>query len=341
MSMMSEPAGRRSAAGMRGMDALIAFSRVMLAVCCFAPSLGAQGPALASAPGRMIDVGGRRLHLLCSGQGSPTIVLEAGASSFAIDWTLVQRELDRTNRVCSYDRAGLGWSDSSATRGNESHDLHRLLGSAGERPPYILVGASRGGLLARAYVAEYPVEVAGLVLVDPSSEDRLFTMLGGEGVLIASLTAEQLQTTFPRRPVHAPRRPPQTGAPFDRLPPDLYRQRIILDERLIASIPETLPPEFIATAQERERAMLARLLAARSVTPHPLGDRPTVVLSRGDERNGEREAVHAALASLSTNSRHSVIAGAGHEIHLFDPGSVIRAARDVALAIRSKAKLPQ
>lgn len=316
---------------------------LVAAVWLFAAGLGAQQPDLPPAPGKLVDVGGRRLHLICSGQGSPTVVLEAGASAFAIDWTLVQRALDRSNRVCSYDRAGMGWSDSSsaATRAGDAVDLHNLLRAAGERPPYVMVGASRGGLLVRAYALDYPDEVAGCVLVDPASEERLFTRLGGEAVLIASLTPEQLRSTFPTFPVRVPRRRPQTGAPFDKLPPELYQQRVKLDERLIASVPDMVMPEMIATAQERERALLARLLASRSAGQYPLGDRPTVVLSRGDERNAEREEVHAALARLSANSRHTVVAGAGHEIHLFEPEAVIRAVRDVVQAVRGKTQLPR
>lgn len=142
-------------------------------------------------PGRLIDVGGRRLHLLCSGEGSPTVILEAGASSFAIDWTLVQREVSRSNRTCSYDRAGMGWSDPTTptTRASSAVDLHALLEKAGERGPYVLVGASRGGLLVRSYLEAYPDDVVGFVFVDPSTEDRLFTMIDGQAMAIAETTA--------------------------------------------------------------------------------------------------------------------------------------------------------
>ena len=293
-----------------------------------------QLPDLPPAPGKLVDIGGRRLHAICSGQGRPTIVLEAGASSFAIDWTLVQRQVEKTNRVCSYDRAGSGWSDPADPASSTARDLQTLLKGLGERPPYVMVGASRGGLMIRTYLLEYPDDVAGLVFVDPSTEDRLFTMLNGQGILIAELTAEQLATTFPRQPVAVPRRKPQTGAPFDKLPPDLYQARIKLDERLIASTPEMVAPEIVGAAQERERALLARLLATRAAAPHPFGDRPTVVLSRGDEQNAQREAAHAALARLSTKGRHAVIAGAGHEIHLFQPDVVIAAITEVAKAVR-------
>ena len=85
-------------------------TRALLLVLSITSLVRAQAPTtLPPAPGRLIDVGGRKLHLLCSGQGEPTVVLEAGASSFAIDWTFVQREVSRTNRTCSYDRAGSGW----------------------------------------------------------------------------------------------------------------------------------------------------------------------------------------------------------------------------------------
>jgi pimeloyl-ACP methyl ester carboxylesterase len=306
-----------------------------------APQHSPTQAELPAAPGRLIDVGGRRLHLLCSGEGSPTVILEAGASSFAIDWTLVQREVSRTNRTCSYDRAGMGWSDptSPANTAPSAVDLHTLLEKAGEHGPYIMVGASRGGMLVRSFLAEYPDEVTGFVFVDPSTEDRLFTMIDGQAIAIAEVTAEQLRSTFPKQAVRVPRRRPQTGAPFDKLPPELYQLRVRLDERLIASIPDTVSAAIVATSQESERAFLASLLATRK-EQHPLGSRPTVVLTRGDEPNEGRASSHAALSTLSSNSRHSIVAGAGHEIHLFDPPAVITAIADVVLAIRERTTLP-
>ena len=316
------------------------FAPVLLGAMIPLTGLTGQLPDLPRAPGNLVDVGaGRRLHLLCSGRGSPTVVLEAGASSFAIDWTLVRQTVDRSTRVCAYDRAGMGWSDSAAVPGSEANDLHRLLRASGERPPYVLVGASRGGLLIRRYLADYPSDVAGLVFVDPATEDRLWIMLGGRALLFAALTPSQLDSTLPRAPVAVPRRPVQTGAPFDKLPPELYDARMRLDARLVASLPDTMTPEMIATAQRREQAFLAQLLASRAATPHPFGDRPTVVLSRGDERNAGREEVHAALARLSTNSRHAVVPGAGHEIHLFEPDAVVRAILDVLRVIRENGRL--
>jgi len=314
--------------------------QLLLRIFCFASIAAAQPAELPAPPGKLVSIGERKLHLLCTGKGAPTIVLEAGASAFAIDWTLVQREFEKTNRVCSYDRAGMGWSDPPpATGATDTADLHQLLTAANERPPYVMVGASRGGMLVRAYLAEHPSEILGLVFVDSATEDNLWLMHRGEAVMFAKMTPAQVAETLPKQPVTPPRRKPQTGAPFDKLPAELYQQRVRLDERLIASIPVTLSPEWIGNNQERERAFLARLLATRSSST-PFGDRPTVVLSRGDERSQDRESVHAALAKLSTNSRHSIIAGAGHEIHLFQPAAVIVAITDVLHAIKEKTPLP-
>jgi len=122
--------------------------------------------------GHLVDIGGRKLHILCSGQGSPTIILVAGAGAFAIDWNLVQLRIDSTTRVCSYDRAGLGWSDSGyaeETLEETISDLHKLLQAAGEKPPYILVGASIGGIFVQAYQRAFPNEVAGLVFTNSSN----------------------------------------------------------------------------------------------------------------------------------------------------------------------------
>jgi pimeloyl-ACP methyl ester carboxylesterase len=288
-----------------------------------------------------VDIGGRRLHLLCSGTGGPTVVLEAGASAFAIDWTLVQRELATTHRVCSYDRAGSGFSDAPASGApTVERDLHELLRIAGETPPFVLVGASRGGLYVRSYQADYPNEVVGLVLVDPATEDRLFTYFNGKAVTIASLTAEQWRTTFPQRPVAIPKRRPQTGPPFDALPRDVYDLRIKLDERLIASVPDTVSAEFIATVQEGDRALLSKLMTLRARQQHQLGDLPLVVLTRGLDSPPDLQSNHAGLTTLSTNSRHSVVSGSGHEIHLFRPTIVVQAITDVLTAVRDKSRLP-
>lgn len=315
---------------------------IFCATLLAAAPLSGQIIDIGAPPGKLVDIGGRRLHLHCTGSGSPTVVLEAGASAFAIDWALVQHEIAKTNRVCSYDRAGSGWSDpvTEGSRGDVALDLHAALQAGGEKPPYVMVGASMGGLYVRLYQDRYPDEVVGMVLLDPSHEDRLFTMFEGKGVTIASLTAEQYRSVFRPGPVRVPRRSPQTGAPFDRLPRELYERRIVLDRRLIESVPEVVPFDAVISSAERERARLARLREIGLKNAHPFGDRPLVVLSRGVDSSQEMRDVHASAARLSTNSRHTVVAGAGHEIHLFEPPAVIQAIMDVVVAGRDKSRLP-
>ena len=318
------------------------FASVLCSALLAATPLLAQLSDIGAPPGRLVDIGGRRLHLYCTGSGSPSVILEAGASAFAIDWSLVQPEIARTNRVCSYDRAGSGYSDPSkvvTTPATVVLDLHAALQAAGVKPPYVMAGASLGGIYVRMYSISHPGEVVGMVLVDPAYEERLFTMFEGKPVTIASLTADEVRSTVSPGPATIPRRSPQIGTPFDLLPHELYDLRVKLETRLIASIPISAPHDVVAALAEGERAALARLHEIGTTQDHPLGDRPLVVLTRGlDSSQGLKDA-HAALALQSTNSRHTVVAGAGHEIHLFKPAAVVQAIQDVLEAVSTGKKL--
>lgn len=130
------------------------------------------------APGKMVDVGKHSLHLNCSGKGEPTVILEHGLGWTSVEWSLVQKEVEKFTRVCSYDRAGYAWSEEGElprTSERFADELHDLLKEAEVPPPYILVGHSYGGINVRVYADKYPDEVAGLVLVDPSHEKQ-YTM---------------------------------------------------------------------------------------------------------------------------------------------------------------------
>src|SRR5258708_2230017 len=116
------------------------------------------------APGRLIDLRGWRLHFNCSGEaspGRPVVILEAGAGDFSVDWTLVQPLVAPSARVCSYDRAGAGWSDLGPrprTMRQQVWELHAVLEKAGEKPPFVLVGHSYGGWLARIFAETFPAD---------------------------------------------------------------------------------------------------------------------------------------------------------------------------------------
>jgi pimeloyl-ACP methyl ester carboxylesterase len=129
-------------------------------------------------PGRMVEVHGRRVHVVERGAGMP-VVLEAGIAGTSLGWTLIDEALAVGARVLSYDRAGLGWSDSSKTPctvAQAAVDLRDTLSAAGVPAPYILVGHSYGGLIVRHYAAKYSDDVAGLVLVDPVDPREWFPL---------------------------------------------------------------------------------------------------------------------------------------------------------------------
>lgn len=130
-------------------------------------------------PGATYDVGGHRLHLRCSGAGSPTVVLVSGLGGMSSNWARVTPAVAATTRVCAYDRAGQGWSEDASHPQDGlavATDLHALLAAAHEPAPYVLVGHSTGGVYAMTYAAQYPAQVAGMVLLGSATPEQ-FTAL--------------------------------------------------------------------------------------------------------------------------------------------------------------------
>src|SRR5687767_4572673 len=124
-------------------------------------------------PGRLVDVGGHRLHMLCTGAGAPPVLLESGIAASSVMWTAVQPQVATFTRVCAYDRAGFAWSDPPScprTFQRIVDELEIVLDDAGIREPTVLVGHSLGSLIVRAFAARHPERTAGLVLIDPPTE---------------------------------------------------------------------------------------------------------------------------------------------------------------------------
>ena len=135
------------------------------------------------APGASYSVNGRPMHLYCTGHGFPTVILDAGGGNDWLIWQKVQPEVAKTQRVCSYDRAGTGWSELQPgvqDAKNIAIELHQLLKQAGEKKPFVLVAASVAGFYARDYIDAFPTEVAGLVLVDSSTPEQIAEIPGSE-----------------------------------------------------------------------------------------------------------------------------------------------------------------
>lgn len=152
-----------------------------------------QDAAAYPMPGRSIDIGAHALHLDCAGAGSPTVVLQSGLGETSTAWHRIITEISRTTRVCAYDRAGQGWSDSAGAPQDAralAADLDTLLDRAGEAGPYVMVGHSSGGLYAMTFAAEHPADVAGMVLLDatnPFAGSELAARSGGRNGPLALL----------------------------------------------------------------------------------------------------------------------------------------------------------
>lgn len=265
-------------------------------------------------PGRMVDVGGYRLHIYCEGDGLPAVIFDSGTGGFSLEWTRVQKVLSRRTRVCSYDRAGYGWSDMGPlprTSGRITRELHILLEKAEVTGPYILAGHSFGGYNAQLFARNYPEETAGLVLIDSSHPEQ----------------AER----FPAREPRA-KRPAPPGSHTHNifrllLHPKYPGENVLAASRIIRSWHHRLT--------WREEMNAFPLSAKQVQESRPMPAVPVVVLTRGtrvwpyNAYGNEMERVwmelQDELTELGANPVHLIAERSGHMIHLEQPGLVISA----------------
>jgi len=301
-------------------------------------------------PGKLVNIGTHRLHLLENGHGSPTIILEAGLMSSVLSWSEIQRTLAQSYRVVSYDRAGLGWSDLGPmprTAERMVEELHTLLERAAIPPPYVLVGHSFGGLTMPLFAARYPQETAGVVLVDPvapaewnppSEQDRKRAEIGATvsrraallcriGVIRfvaflltsgATKLAGRLVRLISRE---APTESGSVSSPwFWNLPAEERRMAAIfwVQEkfcRTIASQLENLPGSAVRVSELGEFC-----------------SKPAVILSAKSTPPKRREQ-HAAIAQRLPKGRYVLAEESSHWIMQDQPGLVLDAVHDVARSV--------
>jgi len=274
-------------------------------------------------PGRRYDVGGFKMHIDCIGQGTPAVILESGLGDSYVSWRKIQPEIAKFTRVCSYDRAGLGYSESASgprTSKIIAEQLHALLQAAAVPSPYVLVGHSMGGFDVRLYASLFRSEVAGMVLVDashPDQENRFPPEVKNmEGTWLRE--SEFLEYTMP------------FGVP-----------RILgfCDEDPIVRAAEC----NWQTARESVAEMKAfSESAAQVAATGSLGDMPLVVLSHDPDKHSSElpediakptndawEKMQEELAHLSTLGTQVIAKNSGHYIQLDRPDVVIDAVRRV------------
>jgi pimeloyl-ACP methyl ester carboxylesterase len=283
-------------------------------------------------PGRLVDIGGHRLHIWCMGAGKPTVILDSGMGGGAFTWPRVQPDVARFTQVCAYDRAGLGYSDSSPaprSSGQIARELALLIERGGVQGPVILVGASFGGLNTRIVASEYPERVAGLVLVDASHEkqrERYAAAGLDESVPFALRLAVMSASVGLLR-----LRGETLGPDPDNADPSVRRYvqaTVHRTSRYQASYGELM-----------QWSQSAKDVAASRRTL----DIPLVVLTAGIS-SGPGEEIHQELqrdlATLSTRACHVIARRSRHVITADEPGLVVEAIRAVMEAGKDGRRRP-
>ena len=293
-------------------------------------------------PGQLVDVGGYHMHLYCIGQGSPTVVLDSGMGDNWLVWRKTQPQIASFAYVCSYDRAGLGWSDPSPQPRSSrvmAQELHTLLHKAGVPGPYVLAGHSLGGYNVRMYASLYPTDVLGVVLVDSAHPDF----------------DNHLSTKFQRLP-----------SLLSQFAMDSNRKLDRIGDMIPFGIPRLMgwcgadPPEFRSMAravgcrvspfrESHEESVHFREDGEQVRAAGSLGNRPLVVVSRDPLKlwtelptdvekdiNQANEAMQQELARLSSASSRVIAKGSGHYIQIQRPDVVIEAVHKVVEQCRQK-----
>ncbi len=312
---------------------LLIFTLVLVALTWTAGSIAKDILAAQyQAPGKLVDVGGYRMHIHCVGEGSPTVVMEAGLNDFSLQWSAVHTEISQFARVCVYDRAGFGWSEASPhprTVATMVSELHTLLQNAEVEGPYVVVGHSFGGIVVREFTHQYPDEVTGMLLVD-SAHEQHFVRIPAFATLTEAMASQfKLFATLNSFGVMAlsPGQIPARGLEGEAL--EQYRA-------LLATT------DYFNVAVIESSTFLTEYGNGSSQKLKSLGNLPLIVLTRGlpdslpillEQENALYDAtwhqLQMELVGLSSNGKQIIAEQSGHYIQLDRPNLVVAAVREL------------
>jgi pimeloyl-ACP methyl ester carboxylesterase len=328
-----KPTGkRRSCLGClgRGVIGLLALLAILMIVGAIYESAAmANDLKKYPMPGKLIDMGGYRIHLYCTGErtaGEPTVILESGTGAASPDWGLVQPEISKITRVCSYDRAGYGWSDKGPlprTSKYLAEELHTLLTKSGEEGPYVLVGHSFGGHVIRLFAHQYPQEVIGMVLVDARPEE-----------LALRPAVSEFQLTI--------------GAFMARFGFFHLLGKVYMKPEILETLPQNYPWPFMFYPHTMETMRDENPLESdkQVLDSGNLGDLPLFVIVHGNPSmfanlpaedallaEADWQAAQKKLAASSSNSQLVVAEGSGHGITFERPDVIIDAIQQILASV--------
>ena len=302
---------------------LAALLGLMLGGCVY-ESIAASADAKAyPPPGQLIDIGGYRLHIYCVGTGVPAVIIDAGLGDWSTSWGgYVQPETAKTTQVCTYDRAGMGWSEAGPLPRDArqyAKELHGLLQNANVHGPYVVVGHSLGGFAVRVFAHDFAPEVAGVVLIEsmnprqippsqaPPAESQPFS-------LSAALARVGVARLLVKLPFLAPAMPAGMEAYYP-----LYIQ-----------------PKSLQTTTNEAQGMPAAATQAAAV--RSLGDMPLIVLSAKLNSIPHWQDWQSELLLLSTNSQQLLAEHSGHNVQLDEPEAAIAAIVKMVELVRQTAR---
>jgi pimeloyl-ACP methyl ester carboxylesterase len=325
--------------------AVFAVPGIVLASALLNLAIGASQRARYPVPGAFFKVNGVPMHIYCVGTGSPTVLLEGGAGDDWLYWQKVQPEVAKTTRICSYDRAGLGWSDlqpGPRDAKNIAAQLHSLLQDAGETGPMVLVGASAGGFYVREFVADYPAQVAGVVFVDSSVPEQI--------------------TAFPDRKDSDARRAKRHRDAMWQWIRETSGWARLTGQCTGDEFPGLVAYADLARAEACRPLFAASWLgeadnfwrsAEEAAAARCCGEVPLMVISQDPERpkpGWSAEAIAQQptwsslqdhLKSLSLRSRRIIARGSGHHVMIDRPDVVIRGIEQIVTEIRGTGIHPE